>query len=551
MERNPEHERLRRLNFTQEEQVEPNLKEPGVQTKRVINQQNSAKARFSKQNTAPHKRTVKADTGKKTVRLQFEDTQTKKPSKLRHVAADVPGEQIHRQISKTEDENVGVQAAHESERAVERTYRAGNNITRARKLRANRTHARVDRATSKTPPANASLLSRIRQRKAIKRQYAAAKAGRSAVGNTATAKSAGKAVQTATDQAKKLIAVVIKGKKGWLVFGALGLLLVMLFNGLASCGEVGVGALNAVLGTSFVSEDRDLLQVEAHYVSLETGLERSIDRIESDYPGHDEYNYEIDEIGHDPYSLMSYLTAKYVSFTLADVRNELAMLFDRQYSLSVVETVEIRYETERQLVSVYDDETGEESLVWKDVEVPYEYKILDVTLLNRGLAYAMGSNLNTEQAEMYAVLLESYGNKPDLFSSADNPYIGTLDITPPEPYEIPPEALFDPDFAALIEEANKYLGYPYVWGGSKPSTGFDCSGFVCWVLNHSGVASVGRTNARGLYKRSTVVSKGEAQPGDLIFFTGARAAEIGHPVTHVGIVRPERMIVEVDERRER
>jgi hypothetical protein len=551
MERNPEHERLRRLNFTQEEQVEPNLKEPGVQTKRVINQQNSAKARFSKQNTAPHKRTVKADTGKKTVRLQFEDTQTKKPSKLRHVAADVPGEQIHRQISKTEDENVGVQAAHESERAVERTYRAGNNITRARKLRANRTHARVDRATSKTPPANASLLSRIRQRKAIKRQYAAAKAGRSAVGNTATAKSAGKAVQTATDQAKKLIAVVIKGKKGWLVFGALGLLLVMLFNGLASCGEVGVGALNAVLGTSFVSEDRDLLQVEAHYVSLETGLERSIDRIESDYPGYDEYHYEIDEIGHDPYSLMSYLTAKYVSFTLADVRNELATLFDRQYSLSVVEAVEIRYETEQQLVSVYDDETGEESLVWEDVEVPYEYKILDVTVLNHGLAYAMGSNLNTEQAEMYAVLLESYGNKPDLFSSADNPYIGTLDITPPEPYEIPPEALFDPDFAALIEEANKYLGYPYVWGGSKPSTGFDCSGFVCWVLNHSGVASVGRTNARGLYKRSTVVSKGEAQPGDLIFFTGARAAEIGHPVTHVGIVRPERMIVEVDERRER
>ena len=151
---------------------------------------------------------------------------------------------------------------------------------------------------------------------------------------------------------------------------------------------------------------------------------------------------------------------------------------------------------------------------------------------NRGIPT---SNLSAEQSEIYAVLMETRGNEPELFDAEDNPFVGSLDITPPTPYEIPPAALADPQFAALIREAEKYLGYPYVWGGSKLSTSFDCSGFTCWVLNQSGAASVGRTNARGLYKRSTVVSRAEAKPGDLIFFTGARAAQIGHPVTHVGI----------------
>ena len=326
-----------------------------------------------------------------------------------------------------------------------------------------------------------------------------------------------------------------KNNKVVLIVGIVGIMLVMLINGASSCAEFGVGGLNAVLGTSFVSEDRDLLQVEAHYSALEADLERSIDRVESDYPDYDKYHYEIDEIGHNPYELLSYLTARHVSFTLADVRNELAALFNRQYSLSIVETVEIRYRTEEQLVWVYDEETESGYWVWEDVEVPYEYKTLKTTLLNRGLTYAMGSSMSAEQTETYAVLLESYGNKPELFADSDNPYLASLDATPPEAYEIPPEALSDPKFAALIAEANKYLGLPYVWGGSKPGTGFDCSGFVCWVLNHSGAASVGRTNARGLYKKSTVVSRENVRPGDLIFFTGARAAEIGHPVTHVGI----------------
>ncbi len=376
-------------------------------------------------------------------------------------------------------------------------------------------------------------LSRWRQRQAIKRQYAAAKSGTQAVANSSTV--AANAGQSTADKLKRTVQAVAKNNKGVLVVGIVGMMLVMLINGASSCAEFGVGSLNAVLGTSFVSEDRDLLQVEAHYAALEADLDRNIECIESDYPGYDEYHFEIDEIGHNPYELLSFLTARHMSFTLADVRNELATLFNRQYSLNIVETVEIRYRTEEQLVWVYDEETERGRWVWEDVEVPYEYKTLKTTLLNRGLTYAMGSDMSAEQTEMFAILLESYGNKPELFADSDNPYLTSLDATPPEAYEIPPKALSDPKFAALIAEANKYLGLPYVWGGSKPGTGFDCSGFVCWVLNHSGAASVGRTNARGLYKKSTVVSRENARPGDLIFFTGARAAEIGHPVTHVGI----------------
>lgn len=200
--------------------------------------------------------------------------------------------------------------------------------------------------------------------------------------------------------------------------------------------------------------------------------------------------------------------------------------------MNITESIEIRYRTEEQTVTTIDPETGEEITTTELVEVPYEYKILSVELQNRGIPT---SNLSAEQSEIYAVLMETRGNEPELFDAEDNPFVGSLDITPPTPYEIPPAALADPQFAALIREAEKYLGYPYVWGGSKLSTSFDCSGFTCWVLNQSGAASVGRTNARGLYKRSTVVSRAEAKPGDLIFFTGARAAQIGHPVTHVGI----------------
>ncbi|MEN6637024.1 MAG: C40 family peptidase [Clostridiaceae bacterium] len=459
--------------------------------------------------------------------MHFKEAEQKKPSELAHIAKEALVAEIHKQVEDSADDNVSVEAVHRTEQVAETGYRLTGERSHTPKAQSARTTTRMETAATTSNP-----LSCWRQRQAIKRQYAAARAGTQATANSSTV--AANAVRSTADKVKRAVQV-FANNKGVLVVGIVGMMLVMLINGASSCAEFGVGGLNAVLGTSYVSEDRDLLQVEAHYTALEANLERSIDRIESDYPGYDEYHYEIDEIGHNPYELLSYLTARHVSFTLAEVRNELATIFNRQYSLNIVEAIEIRYRTEEQLVWVYDEETDTERWVWEDVEVPYEYKTLETTLLNRGLTYAMGSGMSAEQTEMYAVLLESYGNKPELFADSDNPYLASLDATPPEAYEIPPEALSDPKFAALIAEANKYLGLSYVWGGSKPGTGFDCSGFVCWVLNHSGAASVGRTNARGLYKKSTVVSRENARPGDLIFFTGARAAEIGHPVTHVGI----------------
>ena len=512
-----------RLLFSDEEPAPPEQLTKTQKAKRPLN---SPKPKNETPTT--QQRTAQADNGKKTMRLHYKETEQKKPSKLAHVAKETLAAEIHKPVDDSVDDNAAVEAMHRTEQAVETAYRLANEHSHATKAQSVRSAARA-----KLPEQITNPLSRWRQRQAIKRQYAAARAGAQAATNSSTV--AAKAVRSTADKVKRTVQAFAKNNKGVLIVGIVGMMLIMLINGASSCAEFGVGGLNAVLSTSFVSEDRDLLQVEAHYAALEADLERNVDHTESDYPGYDEYHYEVDEIGHNPYELLSYLTARHVSFTLADVRNELSTLFSRQYSLNIVETIEIRYRTEEQLDWVYDEETDRECWVWEDVEVPYEYKTLKTTLLNRGLTYAMGPGMSAEQADMYAVLLESYGNKPELFADSENPYLISLDATPPEAYEIPPEALSDPKFAALIAEANKYLGLLYVWGGSKPGTGFDCSGFVCWVLNRSGAASVGRTNARGLYKKSTVVSRENARPGDLIFFTGARAAEIGHPVTHVGI----------------
>ncbi len=534
-----------RLQFTQEERDEPALQKPIRRAKKAAGKLEDAQAKIPKRKVIGKERTVDADAGKKTTRLHFVDVDKKPPSKLTHVLMDAPAAEAHRQISKSEEENTGVETAHRTEQAAEGGYRMGRSIVHAEKMRPYRNTTRVERQSDKAnlqflyekakldaPAENRNILSRWQQRQRIKRQYAAAKAGRT---SGTAASTAVKAAQTVSDKVKKVVAACKRGKGGWVIAGILGLLMVILSNSFSSCSQFGMGGLQAVLSTSYVSEDQDIRAVDQAYTRLEDRLDRRIDNIEREYPAYDEYRYDVDEIGHNPYVLMSYLTAKYTSFTLADVQGELDALFQQQYTLSLVETIEIRYKTEPQPVPTIDPRTGREIIVIRDVEVPYEYKTLSVELRNKGLAAVIAPSLDAEQAELYAVLMETRGNKPELFPEDDNPFVGELDITPPEPYELPPEALSDPKFAALIAEANKYLGYPYVWGGSKPSTSFDCSGFVCWVLNQSGAASVGRTNARGLYKRSTVVSKGNARPGDLIFFTGARAAEIGHPVTHVGI----------------
>lgn len=510
-----------RLHFTEAERASPELKKPIQKAEKAAD---------------------RVEQVKKKARLKFEGEAPKPPSKLTHEVQKAPGrllsQEVHRNIRESEDENAGIRAAHTAERTAETGLHMGESAYHAHKLKPQR---EIYKAEHKLDQANVAALykqsihndtqsssnpmSRYRQKQAIKKQYAAAKSGKR---TEQTVKGAKKAAQVT----EKVIRFIGRYKVGFLIFGLLAVLVILLMNFFSSCSQMAMGTVQSVVGTSYLSEDDDILAVERAYVRMEDELDRRIDHIENEYPGYDEYRYSVDEIGHNPYALISYLTAKYVSFTPAEMQAELETLFQEQYRLSITESIEIRYRTEVHTVTTIDPETGEEIITTETVEVPYEYKILSVELLNRGIST---SDLNAEQSEMYAVLMETRGNKPELFDAEDNPFVGDLDITPPTPYEIPPAALADPQFAALIREAEKYLGYPYVWGGSKPSTSFDCSGFTCWVLNQSGTANVGRTNARGLYKRSTVVSRAEAKPGDLIFFTGARAAQIGHPVTHVGI----------------
>ena len=469
-----------RLQFTEEERASPELKKPIQKAEKAAE---------------------RVEQGKKKARLQFEGDAPKPPSKLSHEVQKAPGrllsQEVHRNIRESEDENVGVQAAHTAERTAETGLHLGESAYHAHKLKPQKelykAEQKLDQANVEAlykqsirndPQGSSNPMSRYRQKQAIKKQYAAAKSGKR---TEQTVKGAKKAAQETEKATEKVIRFIGRHKVGFLVFGLLGALVFLLMNTFSSCSQMAIGTVQSVVGTSYLSEDDDILAVERAYVRMEDELDRRIDSIESEYPGYDEYRYSVDEIGHNPYELISYLTAKYVSFTPAGMQAELEALFQEQYRLNITESIEIRYRTEEQTVTTIDPETGEEITTIETVEVPYEYKILSVELLNRGIPL---SDLDAEQSEMYAILMETRGNKPELFDAEDNPFVGSLDITPPTPYEIPPAALADPQFAALIREAEKYLGYPYGWGGSKPSTSFDCSGFTCWVLNQSGAASV-------------------------------------------------------------
>ena len=450
----------------------------------------------------------------------------------------------HQKIHEVEHENVGVEAAHRTELAGETAIQGGTRFVKYRirthpakrvaKLEKRDVKAKADfqfrQAAQENPELKSNLLSRYWQKQKIKRQYQkqaqeAAKKGAKAAKQTAV---------TTETIAHDVWGFVQRHPVGVLIAFGTFLLILVVQSCVASMGSIGNGILGAVGGTSYISFDSDIETVEANYSRLEADLWARMGRIESDYPGYDEYRYTVDEIGHDPFELASYLTIKYADYTPDTVQAELQALIRQQYTLTTTQTVEVRYRTETRTgtYTTTDPETGETQTYSHtyEVEVPYNYYILNVTFTNKSLGVVIAANLTEEEKERYAVYQRLQGNRPYLFE-------GNIYVHPGEhvDYEIPPDALVDPEFAALIAEAEKYLGYPYVWGGSKPSTSFDCSGFVCWVLNNSGAASVGRTNARGLYGMSVKVSPDEAQPGDLIFFTGARAAKIGHPVTHVGL----------------
>lgn len=456
-----------------------------------------------------------------------------KPKKPGNLAADALSAKAHQSVRNADqDNNSGVEAAHFTEGSAEGAARAGSRFQYGRKLRQYKKLERLEKKADKDavdsifaermksdPQAGSNLFSRWRQKQAIKKEYAAAKAGAAAAENTASGTA--KAAQGTVSITEKAFQFVQSHSHIIIGIAAVGLLVLVIAGSVSSCSVLINGGGNVVLGTSYTAEDEDLKGVETDYTKLEDKLRKQIDRIETDHPGYDEYRYNLAEIGHNPYELASLLTVEFENYTRSQVQARFQSIFEAQYELKLEEKVEIRTRKETRVGYRYNPITGTGHTYTYQVTVQYEYKILNVTLLNRGVDYvARNSGLTDDQLQRYEVTLECRGNRDDLFA-------GIAFATPDgagssgeyQDYDIPGEALTDEKFRKMITEAEKYLGYPYVWGGSSPSTSFDCSGFVSWVINHCGNGwNVGRQTANGLMGKCDIIPKSEAKPGDLIFF---------------------------------
>lgn len=519
--------------------------EQGTHSKEAGSDRARGKRPDGKKPDKKEKAQYKADKAGRKLESAREKLASQKPQKrpglakkaIRGVRAEV-WFYTHNKIHEVEHENVGVEGAHKSELVAEagtrklvrfarRRYRehpARRVAKWERKETAAKANLDFQKMIKEHPELASNPLSRMAQKWKLKRRYAkqarqAAKQGtRAAKKTTATAGTFTKrAVQAAARHPVFILIIVVL----FLLFYALSA-----FSSLIPM--LGSGLVNAISGTSYASADSDILGTDEDYTALENDLKQKIANIERTHSGYDEYRYNVDEIGHSPYELASYLSAKYHSYTRTEIQGELREVFEVQYELTLTEEVEIRYRTETS-TDADGNETSE--------EVSYEYYILHVTLKNRTLPAVVNTRLDMEQKEIYSVMQELKGNKPYLWEG-----IYTEGGTETEPgYQIPGEALSDPSFAALIGEAEKYLGYPYVWGGSSPSTSFDCSGFVCWVFSNSGVHNLPRTTAQGIYNQCARVSPADARPGDIIFFTGTY--DSGVPVSHVGIYVGNNMMI--------
>lgn len=456
-----------------------------------------------------------------------------KPKNPGNLAADALSAKAHQSVRNADqDNNSGVEAAHFTEGSAEGAARAGSRFQYGRKLRQYKKLERLEKKADKDavdsifaermksdPQAGSNLFSRWRQKQAIKKEYAAAKAGTAAAENTAAGTA--KAAQGTASMTEKAFQFVQSHSHIIIGIAAVGLLVLVIAGSVSSCSVLINGGGNVVLGTSYTAEDEDLKGAETDYTKLEDKLRKQIDRIETDHPGYDEYRYNLAEIGHNPYELASLLTVEFENYTRSQVQARLQSIFEAQYELKLEEKVEIRTRKETRVGYRYNPITGTGHTYTYQVTVQYEYKILNVTLLNRGVDYvARNSGLTEDQLQRYEVTLECRGNRDVLFA-------GIAFATPDgagssgeyQDYDIPGEALTDEKFRKMITEAEKYLGYPYVWGGSSPSTSFDCSGFVSWVINHCGNGwNVGRQTANGLMGKCDIIPKSEAKPGDLIFF---------------------------------
>ena len=537
-----------RLQFSDADLAEPKLEKPIKRVKKAEAKADKAQAKIPKKTVVKKERGFDPATGKVKTQLRFEEVDKKKPpSKLTHAVQDAPASfvlsQVHREARQSEDDNVGVEAAHKVEQAVESGGRLVQSAHRAHQLKpyraAIRAEKKLERANLDALQKKAEIdsptsnpVSKWQQKQAIKKQYAAAKHNQAAQTTAKAAENTAKAAKKAAEKAEKAGKYVWEHRRGFAIAAAILLMLAFLLNGLSSCSVIMDGVGSGIAASTYPSQDADMLGAEAQYCEMEAELQRYLDTYESTHD-YDEYHFDLDTIEHDPYVLISIITALHQGeWTLDEVQGTLQMLFDRQYILTEDVVVEIRYRTETDTWTDADGNTHTDTY-----QVPYDYYICTVTLENFNLSHVPVYIMSEEQLGMYATYMATLGNRPDLFPGSG--YIGKYVEGSYTDYDIPPEALDDEVFAAIIKEAEKYLGYPYVWGGSSPSTSFDCSGFVSWVINHSGW-DVGRLGAQGLCNICTPVSSANVKPGDLVFFTGTYDTP---GVSHVGIYVGNNMMI--------
>lgn len=537
-----------RLQFSDADLAEPKLEKPIKRVKKAAAKADKAQAKIPKKTVVKKERGFDPATGKVKTQLRFEEVDKKKPpSKLTHAVQDAPANfvlsQVHREVRQSEDDNVGVEAAHKVEQAVESGGRLVQSAHRAHQLKpyraAIRAEKKLERANLDALQKKAEIdsptsnpVSKWQQKQAIKKQYAAAKHNQAAQTTAKAAENTAKAAKKAAEKAEKAGKYVWEHRRGFAIAAAILLMLAFLLNGLSSCSVMMDGVGSGIAASTYPSQDADMLGAEAQYCEMEAELQRYLDTYESTHD-YDEYHFDLDTIEHDPYVLISIITALHQGeWTLDEVQGTLQMLFDRQFILTEDVVVETRYRTETDTWTDADGNTHTDTY-----QVPYDYYICTVTLENFNLSHVPAYIMSEEQLGMYATYMATLGNRPDLFPGSG--YIGKYVEGSYTDYDIPPEALDDEVFAAIIKEAEKYLGYPYVWGGSSPSTSFDCSGFVSWVINHSGW-DVGRLGAQGLCNICTPVSSANVKPGDLVFFTGTYDTP---GVSHVGIYVGNNMMI--------
>ena len=522
--------------------------------------------------SVPQKQKLKQDADKaaeKAQHLRFgkaeitpdEASRMTKQQKRAMYAAAAARSAVHREVDQYEDDNVGTQALSEGEKAAgnvrdisksryarklkKKAKMQGKKGAKTAKSSPQKPTAAQDAGASCTGEGGSNWLSRWRQKQDIRQSYyaaahsgtAAQTAGGKAVSNGTTAAKSG--MEQVIDKGRSVVSTAVNGIANFaksnahvlLIVGVFLLLLMLVMSAFSSCSILFSGTTQVSGQTIYTAEDRDIRGAETDYKKLEKELDKKIKRTPTDHPGYDEYRYHLDAIEHDPWQLTSFLTTLYDDYTRSEVQAKLKETFAKQYKLTTWVEVQTRYRT----VVMIDIFTG----IPYTVQVPYEYRIFHTKLVNKGLEVVIREELNNDQWKRYEIFQDTLGGRPYLFNGGLPPGGSDGSGTPGIDYQVPAEALTDEEFAAIYKEAQKYVGTPYVWGGSTPETGFDCSGYVCWVYNQNGY-DVGRTTANGLWQKSQHISEAEAKPGDLVFFEGTYDTP---GKSHVGIYLGNGMMV--------